>query len=454
MSVFRPNAVRMQDGAPTGDRRRTLLTASAAALVVLGVAAPQGSALATTSTSVPLSTLTPVSATNGYGPYERDRSNGEQAPGDGRRITVNGQGFDNGLGVHAGSELRYTVPAGCHWFWSTVGVDDEVGTRGSVVFQVFQGSSKLFDSGRRTGSSANATASVRVTAGATLRLVVTNAGDGSSHDHADWAGANFSCTIADPAPTTTTSPAPTTTTSPAPTTTSPLLVETFDGADGTFVSQNDFWSSTDLGLSKNATWLAESGTMLRSGGTGRTSSDYFRMWTRSNDLAHVSADVDVTFNGFTSGTAGWHGINLWLHKQMCTPVPSCSAINDPSSKAGNSGYALDFMNRDGGLTILKKVSGDTRAQWPASNIGFVEGGTYYYLAGSTFRPTVGQRYRFSGRTVDNGDGSTTLQILVDGRLLLQVRDDGKVGGPRLGAGRVGLRSDFAHMTVDDFTITR
>lgn len=449
MSISRPSAVRCEDGAPTGDRRRTLLTAGAAALVVLGFATPQGTALASTSTSTPLSALTPVSATNGYGPYERDSSNGGPAAGDGRRITVNGQSFDSGLGVHAGSELRYTVPAGCHWFWSTVGVDDSTGKRGSVVFQVFNGSSKVFDSGLLTGASANATASVGVTAGATLRLVVTDAGDGGHYDHADWAGANFACTT----PTATTSPAPAPTTSPAPAP-SPLLAETFDGVDGTFVSQTDFWGSTDLGLSKNATWFSESGTMLRSGGAGKTSSDYFRMWTRSNDLAYVKADVDVTFNGFTSGTAGWHGINLWLHKQMCTPVPSCSAVNDPSNKGGNSGYALDFLNRDGNLAILKKVPGDTRAQWPTSNIGFAEGGTYYYLAGSTFRPTVGQRYRLTGQTIDNGDGSTTLQILVDGRLLLQVRDDGKIGGPRLGAGRVGLRSDFAHMTADDFTITR
>jgi hypothetical protein len=233
-----------------------------------------------------------------------------------------------------------------------------------------------------------------------------------------------------------------------------LLSESFTGPDGTFVSSSDFWSSADRGLSKNRMWVSESGAMMRTANAGRTRSDYFRMWTRQNDLRFVKAELDVRFNGFVSGTAGWHGINLWLNKQMCTPVPSCSAMNDPFNKGGNSGYALDFMNRDGSLTILKKVSGDTRKAWPASNIGFVEGGTYYYLAQSTFRPTPGQTYRFGGQVLDNGDGTSTLRVLIDGQVRLQVRDDGRIGGPRLGAGRVGLRSDFADMTVDNLTITR
>ena len=233
-----------------------------------------------------------------------------------------------------------------------------------------------------------------------------------------------------------------------------VLSEAFDGPDGTFVSSTDFWNSSDQGLSRNATWFSESGAMQRVANAGRTTSDYFRMWTRQNDLSHVKAELDVRFNGFVSGTSGWHGINLWLHKQMCTPVPSCSAVNDPNNKGGNSGYALDFMNRDGSLTILKKVPGDTRGTWPTGNVGYVEGGTYYLLAQTTFRPNPGQTYRFAGTSIDNGDGTSTLQVIIDGQVRLQVRDNGSIGGPRLGAGRVGLRSDFADMNADNLTITR
>src|SRR5439155_13222910 len=41
-----------------------------------------------------------VSATNGWGPVERNMSNGEKAAGDGRALTVNGTRFASGLGTH------------------------------------------------------------------------------------------------------------------------------------------------------------------------------------------------------------------------------------------------------------------------------------------------------------------------------------------------------------------
>jgi hypothetical protein len=140
---------------------------------------------------------------NGYGPFERDMSNGESAAADGAVLTLAGATFRKGLGVHAASDLRYTVPTGCTRFTSTVGVDDEVGTSGSVTFTVSVDGTQLYDSGRLTGASPNATVSVPVTAGGTLRLVVTNAGDGDAYDHADWADAQLSCstTTTDPTPT-------------------------------------------------------------------------------------------------------------------------------------------------------------------------------------------------------------------------------------------------------------
>ncbi|RPJ85398.1 MAG: hypothetical protein EHM13_01155, partial [Acidobacteria bacterium] len=77
-----------------------------------------------------------VSATNGWGPVERDTSNGEQAAGDGGPITLNGKAYLRGLGVHAPSEIRYRIDAGCSGFVADIGVDDEVGTNGSVRFEV------------------------------------------------------------------------------------------------------------------------------------------------------------------------------------------------------------------------------------------------------------------------------------------------------------------------------
>jgi glucose/arabinose dehydrogenase len=149
---------------------------------------------------VHVGSLTPVTSVNGYGPVEVDRSNGEDGAGDGRTLTLNGQAFAKGLGVHANSEVSYTVPQGCTSFTSRIGVDDEVGAQGSTVFSVFAGSTRLYASNVLTGASATATVDVPVTAGTVLRLVVGDSGDGNAFDHGDWADARFMCGSTTPPP--------------------------------------------------------------------------------------------------------------------------------------------------------------------------------------------------------------------------------------------------------------
>jgi NPCBM/NEW2 domain-containing protein len=84
--------------------------------------------------SLPDLAATPV--TNGFGPVERDRSNGEDAASDGVPLSINGTKYAKGLGVHAYSEIRLALNGRCSAFKADVGVDDEVGSRGSVVFHV------------------------------------------------------------------------------------------------------------------------------------------------------------------------------------------------------------------------------------------------------------------------------------------------------------------------------
>ena len=76
-------------------------------------------------------------------------SNGEQGARDGLPITLNGVVYAKGLGAHAASDIRYTMNA-CSLFTAKVGVDDEVGALGSVVFQVFTDGTKVYDSGTLT----------------------------------------------------------------------------------------------------------------------------------------------------------------------------------------------------------------------------------------------------------------------------------------------------------------
>ncbi|WP_443043881.1 NPCBM/NEW2 domain-containing protein [Streptomyces sp. NBC_00322] len=140
-----------------------------------------------------LSDLPWMSAVGGWGPVERDRSNGEQAAEDGRTLTVGGTTYAKGLGTHAASDITYYLGGGCRSFSVDVGVDDESSTQGSVVFQVYRDGTKVADSGLRTASDPPVRLSAGLTDGTKLRLVVTDGGDGIDYDHADWANARLAC---------------------------------------------------------------------------------------------------------------------------------------------------------------------------------------------------------------------------------------------------------------------
>jgi hypothetical protein len=124
----------------------------------------EGVHLASTLTSGFLSDQQWDSASNGWGPVERDRSNAESGAGDGRVLTINGQTFSKGLGTHAVSEITYPLAGNCSGFMATVGVDDEVEIQnrwGTVSFQVYGDTIKLFDSGGMSATSPAQTINVK-----------------------------------------------------------------------------------------------------------------------------------------------------------------------------------------------------------------------------------------------------------------------------------------------------
>ena len=97
-----------------------------------------------------LSDLAWSSMSNGYGPVERDMSNGMGGAGDGRAITLNGVTSAKGLGVHATSTVTYPLGgAYLGLFLANVGVDDECGGAGTVVFEVLVDGVKRFNDARR-----------------------------------------------------------------------------------------------------------------------------------------------------------------------------------------------------------------------------------------------------------------------------------------------------------------
>ena len=207
------------------------------------------------------------------------------------------------------------------------------------------------------------------------------------------------------------------------------VVATFEGPDGPMASAGAFWGLGEPGEGESPEWFVESGDILRRGGTGWTAAPVFRMWSRRTDLAFPSAEMDIRFDGWSGGSEGWHGVNLWLNRKLI----SGSKIDDGAQE----GYTVDFINRDGKLYIQKKV-----------------GDTYSILSTTEWAPVAGRWYRWGGRVIDNGDGTATIQVIADGRVVQQVRDTGAVGGPPLRGGRAGLRSDYAGFTVDNLTITR
>lgn len=140
-----------------------------------------------------LSDLPWIYATNGWGPVERDMSNGSTGQGDGKIITLNGQTFQKGLGVHAHSEVQYYLGGNFKRFTSYIGIDDtQIDTSAaSVTFEVWGDGKKLYDSGLMTAVSETKHVDVNVEGVKDLKLVVTNAGNGNGNDHGTWAEAKI-----------------------------------------------------------------------------------------------------------------------------------------------------------------------------------------------------------------------------------------------------------------------
>ncbi|MER6573296.1 NPCBM/NEW2 domain-containing protein [Streptomyces sp. NPDC001093] len=140
-----------------------------------------------------LSDLPWLSATSGWGPVERDTSNGESAAGDGHPITIGGAVYAKGLGVHAASDVSFYTGRACSKVAADVGVDDEKGTRGTVTFEIWADGTKVASTGVLTNAMPAQPISADITGAQVVHLVVTDAGDGNDSDHADWADAQVSC---------------------------------------------------------------------------------------------------------------------------------------------------------------------------------------------------------------------------------------------------------------------
>jgi alpha-galactosidase len=103
---------------------------------------------------------------------------------DGNPLRLRGMPYPHGIGTHAASELELDIPGGARRFLAMAGVDDERQGQGSVVFEVWVDGKRAFASPVMHGGDEPRLVSVDLTGARRLRLVVTDAGDGITHDHA------------------------------------------------------------------------------------------------------------------------------------------------------------------------------------------------------------------------------------------------------------------------------
>ena len=106
-------------------------------------------------------------------------------------ISLGGRVYERGLGVHSRTELTFAIDGVYEMFVATIGIDDSVRPRGSVVFRVAGDGRVLYDSGVVTGKDEPVDIRVDVTDVRRLRLIV-DFGEGLDlADHANWADARL-----------------------------------------------------------------------------------------------------------------------------------------------------------------------------------------------------------------------------------------------------------------------
>lgn len=117
-------------------------------------------------------------------PFRADRN----ARGGG--LSIGGQTFRKGIGVHAYSSLTFELGGGYERFMTTIGIDDVAGGLGHCVFEVYADGVRVASETMRGGDGGR-DLNLDVSAVTSLRLVVDFGEDGGVGDYGDWAGARL-----------------------------------------------------------------------------------------------------------------------------------------------------------------------------------------------------------------------------------------------------------------------
>ena len=136
---------------------------------------------------VQVSSLTPTAYKQDYGDRQinmpTDAFEGFNKWGS---LSVQYSFYRYGIGVHANSYQEFDIGKLFKTLSFDYGIDTAGGPKGSVTFEVWGDDKKLFASQKISRYEYPRHADVNVTGVRILKLVVTDAGDGITDDHADW----------------------------------------------------------------------------------------------------------------------------------------------------------------------------------------------------------------------------------------------------------------------------
>ena len=119
----------------------------------------------------------------------------------GKPITLGGRVYQKGVGSHSEAGYWLVLDGNGERFQATVGVDDNANGSGSVVFRITGDDRELWQSGVMKIHDAPKPVDVDLKGVKLLGLEITDAGDGNSFDHGDWAEAKIIMTKNTPKPT-------------------------------------------------------------------------------------------------------------------------------------------------------------------------------------------------------------------------------------------------------------
>ena len=134
-----------------------------------------------------LDTIDHVSGTTGFGSIQKGKNL------DGDPLRLDGVEYPEGIAAHTNSTLTYALLPAWRRFVAIVGIDDNVGSRGSIQCEVrIDGKLHARTPILRGSETRLWNLDVAIPAGAKeLSLVATDAGDGYGHDHTNWVQAGF-----------------------------------------------------------------------------------------------------------------------------------------------------------------------------------------------------------------------------------------------------------------------